>query len=575
MAHWFDGLSKSIGRLEYFRGTPSVAKVVRARPARLSRQKARVAQRGQCTMWREKDLLSQTFSAQAATSSGHYLTYDVLSSRDLKTGATSASTTILRDGERLLHVKTESMPGEASKLWVEFGHEVQADPHMQVTVCGEKADATLEDGHSFALDPRANRPLHGKRLENSTAVLEALGLAAEVRLPKISLDELTREEIREISQRASREMLDCFLFPEQQVLNQVLDYVPASFPGCSDCEDECGKKQTTCIAKAAGEAGTCGPFYGVCFGVLGAMCLSDDADCLAVCDNPPGKCCPVRCQRGGTAECCDGGRLCCGGRCCPEGQICADPGSDLCCAVGSGPACGDFCCPSGTKCASHSQGVCCPAGAGDYCPDEWGTPQCCPPGEVCVDPSSGLCCPRDHGPACGEFCCGPNEVCMHGQCCSPNQLCGEGDNAVCCTGVCRHGQCCEWPAHICGHVCCPPFNLCCQTWETVATGFGSGIRTQCCGAGDLCTGAGCCPQDRICGQQCCPEGHQCTDPAKGVCVPCSGELAPCRTYVRGAFETICCPATQTCCLGKCCPPGTTCCTIGEQTGCFAPYQCVH
>jgi hypothetical protein len=303
--------------------------------------------------------------------------------------------------------------------------------------------------------------------------------------------------------------------------------------------------------------------------------LSRSADCQNACNAPPNACCPQRCQRNGIAECCPHSGTCCGGRCCPSGQQCADAGHDLCCPPNSGPPCGTFCCQPGSKCANLTRGFCCPQNAGQYCPKVWDeehwTDSCCPPGEVCVDPSTGLCCPRDHGPACGERCCKAGEVCRDGQCCDPRFLCGHGERATCCIGVCRDGQCCHSPMHMCGDVCCPPFNPCCQ-YEG---------RRVCCGAYEQCTTRGCCPRERVCGRTCCPPGHVCEDPDSEACIPCPADLAPCLPWepeARG--RGICCLPNVSCCTGRCCAPGEMCCTpyghpADEPPDCHPASACVY
>jgi hypothetical protein len=568
MTHWFDNVARTLGRSTWFPGAPGVpSNGVAGYSVLRSSQKTRLVQQGPCAMqWVGQELI-QSFSTQSSASEGQFFTYDVSSARNFKEGTSRSIATVRRDGENVVELRTEKVRGETSNLSIVFGHHLQGIRHIEVAARDRSAEATFDAGSpvSFKLPKHfVLRDLFSSAnpAEDAIALLDLPGEAA---IPRLDFDGALIEQLKDVSVRAQRDMLGCTLFPEMQVLADEI-----TFPGCQDCEDQCDKAQQRCIAEAFAAAAACGPFYGVCLAAAGAYCLSDDADCLKVCDNPPGACCPVRCQRQWFAECCSGGRLCCGGRCCPEGQICADPGNDLCCAPGSGPPCGDHCCAPGLKCANAARGACCPADAGDYCLDEWGSPFCCPSGQVCVDPTSGLCCAKDHGPVCGDHCCKAGEVCRAGQCCDPRQLCGSGDSAVCCFGSCRNGQCCEWPSHMCANVCCPPFNICCQTFSLTR-----GLRSICCGSGDFCTSEGCCPQDRICGASCCPPGQSCKDPAKGVCAPCEGDLQPCRMYIGGNFETICCPPSQTCCAGKCCPDGTTCCAPNGVPGCYLPYACVH
>jgi hypothetical protein len=568
MTHWFDRVARSFSQ-STFVGAPSG----RQRPSSPPKTKPTVREvlNGPCLMRVSGQNVTQGFSTQTSSADGALFSYDTISTRSVESGTLSSATRISRNAKTLFESQTHASSNGQASIHIRITTRDDEVRQVVVTIAPQSVNAQV-DGRSIPL----TRESVAGDLAQTLAVLTSAGEKDTVpqgdvgaEWPRWELEPEVLQSLKDLSHRVRRDMPGCGLIP------QTLEVMEGhfEFPGCQDCQDRCDKARDSCIAAAFAEAATCGPFYGVCLGGLGARCLSIQADCLKGCSDG-GPCCPVHCERGGYGECCPPGLMCCGARCCPSGEICADPAHDLCCAFGSGAPCGTHCCNPGFKCASLSGGVCCPQDAGDYCPDEWGSPRCCPPEQVCADRETGLCCARDHGPVCGDHCCAHGQVCLYGTCCDPKQVCGSGENAVCCNGVCKDGACCGAPSHMCGEVCCPPFNPCCRT--IIPSRDGVRLISTCCGAYDVCMEHGCCPRESVCGRVCCPTGEFCADPAKGVCKPCQGDYLPCQMMGHdGQLFSICCPPGVTCCNGQCCKPGQLCAAPNGVAGCYESYQVIH
>lgn len=555
-SHWIDDLARTLGRSTLVGGFRQLLQRGPGSFALVQSPESTTIQAGPCAMQLRGAELIDTFATQSSTDDGQLLSLSATTIRDRQTNAVRAQVAIHRGRQSVLQIETARLPDGTSSLTATFGYGFQGLREVQAQRTADRL-AGMIDGRPW-------QPLDFTARSAATLQPEDFQLVDGSTLSPVEIDSALAAELTAISYKAQRDMPGCTQFPDAfKTLSG------SSFPGCDDCLNVCDKAEKKCLAGISAAAAACGPFYGACLAAAGAACLSDSSDCQNACINPPGACCPRRCEQGGYAECCTPDHTCCGARCCPPGEFCADPAHDLCCAPNSGPPCRDLCCPLGYTCANEYRGFCCPVGAGEYCTQVWDeehwNDRCCPAGEVCADASIGLCCPRGHGPICGDFCCQAGEVCRHGQCCDPRLLCGYGDEATCCHGECRDGQCCSSPAHMCGDVCCPPFNPCCQ-----ADG-----RPICCGAYEECLPRGCCPTERACGRTCCPPQHYCDDPATESCVACEGDLFPCLTVDRHGRHGLCCPPNVGCCGDRCCQPGEMCCSLGDEIGCHPSYACVH
>jgi hypothetical protein len=88
-----------------------------------------------------------------------------------------------------------------------------------------------------------------------------------------------------------------------------------------------------------------------------------------------------------------------------------------------------------------------------------------------------------------------------------------------------------------------------------------------------------CPSGRVrCGDRCCPKGHRCQNPRRGVCDRCPRGKQPCGKR--------CCPKSSFCCGdangGTCCPrKGGSCCSNRDARGraqhicCRRPTRCAR
>jgi hypothetical protein len=567
MPEWFDNLAKTLARATVFGGFRAPTWGGGGGFALARAPGSLTLQAGPCGVRLNADELDTHFSTQISTPDRQLLNYDATTMRDRRRGTVRATVTARRGNQALFQLETTTAPRVSPTVTVLLGSGFQGIRQVGFAARDGSLEGTID-----------GRPIHPLPLPHDASVMPGsadLRFADGAPPPTPAIDPAMVVELRDIAYKAQRELPTCV-----HSLGGLAPLDATSFPGCDDCHSLCDKAEQQCVAECAVSAGSCGPFYGVCLAACGSVCLSRKADCENQCDNPPGACCPQRCEQGGYASCCSpadkccgptccsGDRACCGSTCCPPEQHCADPQAGVCCPSGSGPACGNGCCPPGQKCGNSYWHFCCPADAGEFCLDEFNRPFCCPSGQVCLDASTGLCCPKDAGPRCGDTCCARGEVCRDGVCCDPRLLCGDGERAVCCFGVCRDGQCCSTPSHMCGQVCCPPFNVCCDV----------GGKQVCCGSYEVCLHSGCCPQERVCGRQCCPPGHMCKDPLKEVCVPCPPDLVPCLLGPSGnsPAHSICCLPNVTCCAGKCCAPYEICCQPGGlPVGCYPSNACIH
>jgi len=338
---------------------------------------------------------------------------------------------------------------------------------------------------------------------------------------------------------------------------------------CERCISGCWGVAFACNALTLGTGSVIG-FFDSSLGCGGRL-----EKCVDLCNAVGHECCHVHCGE----ECCDrdavaadticagatpdnAGTCCerggaCGPSCCGIGR-CGDPATGLCCGPGQS-GCGNFCCggPNGSHCADPATSLCCPADA------EGCGFACCPAGQRCAVPSDdfdlivcNVCPPGKTGPACGNTCCGADEVCSAGICCRPDSLCG---GSCCDPQFCLNGNnCCAPPSHACGGSCCAPLQGCCNG--------------QCCDG--PCVGGVCCAPERACGSACCPDGWACTDAASGKCEQCSAGKKGCAPV---AGNPLCCPTGTDCCAsGDCCAPPAVCCAPpGLAPGCYPQASCVN
>jgi hypothetical protein len=316
---------------------------------------------------------------------------------------------------------------------------------------------------------------------------------------------------------------------------------------CGECDDGLACTNDSCGAKG-------------CVNATQAMfCLISKACVPSGTDNPLdpcSSCAPAESQTGWSAveagTACGLEKICYKGQCCNAGANCEgkECGADSC--GGNCGECGQFeYCKKGRciedVCEPECQGKDCGEdGCGDICgvcadshPDNW---ECQEDQCVCVPicESQGLDCGDDGcdgkcgqcqginvvceeglcacaGDACGEMCCGTNQICTDAvQCCTPEcegKNCGPDQCGSLCgvcadeNVICHEGQCaCQgfW----CGDTCCLP--------EEVCLGDDTCCLPQCdakdCGD-DGCQGVcGNCPEGGICIEgKCPPPGKQCND----------------------------------------------------------------
>jgi hypothetical protein len=586
MTKWFDELSKTLARATVLGGASRPSGGVSTGFVLSQTQRAIAIQSGPCRARLTADELDTQFSTQISTPDRQLLSYDAATVSQKREAHVQATVSVQRGDEQLLELVATSRQHTPSNVRVLLGARFNGIREVSLTNQNGRLEGSIDGraivpvslsgrGPTFSAEDFQFAPVDSTTGRRRRSVSAGRGSAGG-RRSSTEVDPVLLAELQDVAYKAQRDMPYCV-----HSWDQLRPQADIRYPGCDDCDDQCDKKQNTCIAECFVKAASCGPFYGVCLAGCGASCLSDYSDCWTQCHNPPGACCPQRCEQDGFASCCPPNMKCCGASCAPPdaiccgssfcnpGQHCADPGSGVCCDNDSGPLCGEGCCPRGQKCASPNWGAgfCCSADAGEFCMDEWSAPFCCPSGQVCRDINNGVCCTADSGPLCGDRCCGRHEICRDNICCDPRLLCGDGERAVCCYGECRNGECCSSPSHMCGDVCCPPFNVCCNV-------DGAPV---CCGGNEVCLRSGCCPADRACGERCCPPGFMCEDPAGAVCVPCPQDTIACVSMLPdGRRRSTCCLPNVTCCAGKCCPPGEICCQPGGlPVGCYPSHACVR
>jgi hypothetical protein len=579
MAEWFDELSKTLARATVLGGASRPSGGIGTGFVLSQTQRTVSIQSGPCGARLTPDELNTQFSTQISTSDHQLLSYHAATVSQRREAHVQTTVSVRRGNEQLVQLAATSRQHSPSTLRVLLGERFQGIREVGLTI----QDGRLEG----SIDGRAIAPLPLSAVRGQTFSAEDVHFADGDRLADggrrtdTEVDAALLAEVRDVAYKAQRDMPYCV-----HSLDRLRPQADMR-PGCEECDSSCDDKKSDCIERCFSEicSGT-GPFFGACIGVCGGVCLSNYSDCWAGCNNPPGPCCPQRCEQDGFASCCDPppyakccgsscappDAMCCGSSYCNPGQRCADPVHGVCCPNDSGPLCGEDCCPRGQKCAQPNwgRGFCCPADAGEFCMDEFNAPFCCPSGQVCRDIDNGVCCAKDSGPLCGDRCCGPDEICRDQICCDPRLLCppGGGERAVCCFGQCHNGECCSSPSYMCGDVCCPPFNVCCPV-------DGAPV---CCGGNEVCLKSGCCPADRACGERCCPPGYECEDPAGAVCVPCPQDTIACVSMLPGSGRrrSTCCLPSVTCCAGQCCQPGEICCQPGGRpVGCYPTDACVR
>jgi len=336
-------------------------------------------------------------------------------------------------------------------------------------------------------------------------------------------------------------------------------------PECEGLEcgpDGCGGSCGECAqGEPCGKDGQCGCEFITC----GPGCCSDGEVCVG-----DSKCCLPDCD----------GKVCgddgCGGSCgtCGDAELCSAEGQCECEFV----KCDDSCCAEGLVCVGEE--VCCaPDCTGKVCGDDGCGGSCgeCPKNHVCGEDFQCKCA----SDACGEACCGDEEVCTPVGCCVPQcegKVCGDDACGQTC-GECGLNETCgdDFSCHCefleCGPACCGADEIClmgggcckpdCAGKECGSDGCGGSCGT--CAALEQCDAQGACKcQFKECGGSCCKTGEVCA--ADKCCMPsCAGK--ECGDDGCGGSCGVCeagCACGDGLCIGSCGPCVPSC--TGKQCG---------